>query len=120
MKMFKSWKEKVKKIGAVGIAMGLLASNAAVHAEENDGKIVIEEGGTETENLIKGYQTELEDVYMANITWGKMTFVYDRGVYSTKDGSVVPSADLGDPEAGKTITAGENKRADINCWRGFT
>lgn len=61
---------------------------------------------------VTGYQTDWENVYQVNITWGPMVFVYDRGKYDTDTGTLERASDLQGVEAGKDD-------GYINCWYGF-
>lgn len=129
---FKNWKSELKKKGAMTLTAFMLCGSAGTaFAQSTDdpttkitifdnekGDIVSSEKPSDGNvKTITGYQTNQAEGYAANITWGEMLFVYDRGTYDTKTGKLVGS-----------FQNEPNKRTDVEMggdvtkagqWYGF-
>lgn len=91
MRTFKNWKSELKKKGAMALTAFLLCGSAGTAFA--DDSIMLNEttsDGIGVKN-VTGYQTDLVEEYAANITWGDMLFVYDRGTYDPEKGTLVGS-----------------------------
>lgn len=136
MKRFKNWKSELKKRGAMALTAFMLcgsagtafaqSTNITIHDGEG-GDIVID--GQPTPGNVKtvtGYQTDLAVGYAANITWGDMLFVYDRGTYDPATGELVGSfqnaeenANVGNNTTQRTDIEINGDREQPGFWYGF-
>lgn len=64
---------------------------------------------------IKGWQTSLEDHYQARVTWGQMTFVYDKGEYDSNN--IELKRKTTDEEYSGVEAGADN--GTVNKWYGF-
>jgi hypothetical protein len=133
MKIFKSWKSEFKKKGAMALTAFMLCgsfstafaqetgsgeeSNKIIIRDKETGDIIsgdaLSTGDTKT---VTGYQTD-NIGYAANVEWGQMVFVYDRGTYDPGTGTLVGSFQ-GDENNDKYIEQGGDKKT-VGKWYGF-
>lgn len=131
MKIFKSWKSEFKKKGAMALTAFMLCgsfstafaqdtgsgeeSNKIIIRDKETGDIISEDtlstGDTKT---VTGYQTD-NIGYAANVEWGKMVFVYDRGTYDPGTGALVGSFKDDDSK----FIEQDGDKTTVGKWYGF-
>lgn len=131
MKIFKSWKSEFKKKGAMALTAFMLCGSFSTAFAQDTGsgeesnKIIIRD--KETGDIVSGEDTSKGNVktvtgyqtdnigYAANVEWGQMVFVYDRGTYDPETGALVGSFQTGEE---KYIEQGGDK-STVGKWYGF-
>lgn len=64
-------------------------------------------------HVVTGYATEINQEYKVDIFWASdMTFVFDRGKYNSKYGTLSRASSVEGAEM-------DSENGDINCWYGF-
>lgn len=136
MKVFGNWKSELKKKGAMALTAFMLCGSAGtafaqstdITIFDNEKGDVVSDGQPTPGNVktVTGYQTDIAEGYAANITWGDMLFVYDRGTYDPSTGKLVGSfqssaenANVGNDESKRTDVEIGGNRAEAGCWYGF-
>lgn len=135
METMKTWRSKLKKTGASALAAFMLCGSFSAFAQEpgeettsGEDNITMNSTNSDAElsdltagnvKTVTGYQTDKAVGYAANISWGNMEFVYDRGTYDSTNGTLVGSFQnrVSDVEAGATVTDG--KVTSAGYWYGF-
>ena len=126
METMKTWKSKLKKTGASALAAFMLCGSFSAFAQNevtiNDNETGDADPAAGNVKTVTGYQTDKAVGYAANIFWGEMVFVYDRGKYNPNDGTLVGSFQEDgslrtDVEAGATLT--DDKVTSAGYWYGF-
>lgn len=128
MKRFKNWKSELKKRGAMALTAFMLCGSAGTaFAQSTDITIhdgesgdIVTEGQPTPGNVktVTGYQTDLAVGYAANITWGDMLFVYDRGTYDPSNGNLIGSFQ-DDSENPRLDIEINGDRLQAGFWYGF-
>lgn len=128
MKRFKNWKSELKKKGAMALTAFMLCGSAGTAFAQStditihDGETgdIVTEGQPTPGNVktVTGYQTDLAVGYAANITWGDMLFVYDRGTYDPSNGNLIGSFQDGSGNAREDIEI-NGDRTQAGFWYGF-